>query len=232
LQFDQALAAYREALDLLRAAFAELPQNTRLMENVSVAYAKVALVLGRMKRPDETVENYRAALALRQKLVELDPSNWNWRALLAEVSNRLAAALSQTGKLEEARPLFRDSIERYRAISQHDPRNAVWRRNLAIGLNLYAFAILATDRAGALDAFHESVPIFRELASGASPPASALVDLVRTLLSVAELGEDARKNYEEALSLLQRLEQQGALPEDLRPALSNIKAGLEKLPKQ
>jgi tetratricopeptide (TPR) repeat protein len=178
------------------------------------------------------VEYYRAALALRQKLVALDPSNWNWRALLAEASNRLAVALSQTGKLEEAKPLFHDSIESYRAISQHDPRNAVWRRNLAIALNLYAFAILATDRTGALDAFHESVPILRELASGASPPASALVDLVQTLLSVAELGDDVRKNYEEALALLQRLEQQGALPEYLRPALTNIKAGLDKLPPQ
>jgi hypothetical protein len=52
----------------------------------------------------------------------------------------------------------------------------------------------------------------------------------RELLFVAELGDDARKNYEEALSLLQQLE--GRIPEDLRPALSGIKAGLESLPKQ
>jgi tetratricopeptide (TPR) repeat protein len=177
------------------------------------------------------VDYNRPSLELRHRLVSLDATNWNWRTLLAESNNRLAIALANSGKLDLAIPLFRESIEDYRSIVAHDPRNAVSRHGLAISLNQFAYAMAASDRTVALDAFHESIPIFRELAAGDSAPPSAFIDLAVTLLSVAESGEAPRMNYEEALSLFLQLDQKGLLPPNLRAMLPVIKAALESLPK-
>jgi tetratricopeptide (TPR) repeat protein/energy-coupling factor transporter ATP-binding protein EcfA2 len=231
LKFDEALTAYREALDLLRAVFDETPENTQLMEGVSIAYAKVAVVLARSGRFAEAVNYSRPSLELRERLVESDPTNWHWRTLLAESNNRLAIALANSGKLNEAIPLFRESIQRYRAIVAHDPINVVSRHDLAIALNQFAFAVSSNDRATALEAFHESLPIFRELAAGDSVPPSALIDLAITLTSVAEAGYAVRMNYEEALSLYLQLDQKGLLPPQLQVMLPSLKTALERLPK-
>lgn len=231
LKFDDALAAYREALDITRSVFYDTPQNMQLIEGVSTAYAKVAGVLARMGRYAEAVDYNRPSLELRKRLVALDATNWYWRTLLAESNNRLAIALARSGKLDVAIPLFRESIEDYRAIVAHDPRNVLSRHGLAIALNQFSYLIAASDRGAALGAFHESVPIFRELSAGDSAPPSALIDLAVTLISVAEAGEAPRLNYEEALSIFLQLDQKGLLPPNLQAMLPGIKAALESLPK-
>jgi tetratricopeptide (TPR) repeat protein/biopolymer transport protein ExbD len=231
LRFDDALAAYREALAIIRAVFDEMPQNTQLIEGVSTAYAKVANVLARMGRYAEAVDYNRPSLELRKRLVALDATNWNWRTLLAESNNRLAISLANSGQLDVAVPLFTDSIDHYRAIVAHDSRNAVSRHGLAIALNQFAYSIVASDPAAALNAFHESIPIFRELAAGDSAPPSTLIELAVTLISVAEAGEAPRMNYEEALSKLLQLDQKGFLPPNLQAILPGIKGALEILPK-
>jgi hypothetical protein len=45
-----------------------------------------------------------------------------------------------------------------------------------------------------------------------------------------DLGEDARKNGEEALTIFQSLDERGVLPPPLKAMLSNLKTQLDALP--
>jgi tetratricopeptide (TPR) repeat protein len=210
---------------------ADDPGNTELLRNLSVAYAKIGVTLTRTGNWADAVDNYRQSADLRRQLVDRDPGNWQWRALLAEAIEGTGVALAHAGRLDEGKGLLTDAIARYREVAQHDPRNAIARRDLARALNQYAVAILSTDRAGALTAAHESLAIFRGLVQGDSPPASALVDVAITMLTVADAGEDTRKNYEGSLAILRALDQQGTLPPGMRASMKSIEAYLDKLPK-
>jgi tetratricopeptide (TPR) repeat protein len=228
---EDALAIYREALaDLLRAPADPAPASTLRTENLSIAYAKVALVLARAGRNAEAIDNYRPCVELRRQLTALDMSNWRWRTLLAEAVEGLGLALVRSGNPDEGIPLLAEAIERYRAIAQHDPQNAGSRHDVAQALNVYAGAIMAKDRAAALAAAHENLALFRALAAGDAPPA-ALLDVAAVLLTVADAGEDTRKNYEEAWSIYQSLDQRGAIPPGMRAALAGVKIYLDGLPK-
>jgi tetratricopeptide (TPR) repeat protein len=227
---NEALAIYREGLDDMLHAQDQTAADTLRTENLSIAYAKVALVLGRAGRFAEAIDDYRPCVALRRRLVALDMSNWRWRTLLAEALEGLGLALARTGNTDEGFPLLMESIDRYRTIAQHDPRNAAARHDVAVALNLYAGSVMAKDRAAALAAAHESLGLFRALAAGDSPPPGALLDVAATLLTVADAGEDTAKNYAEALSIYQSLDQSGRLPAPIQAMLPNIKAIIDRLP--
>jgi len=191
---------------------------------------KVAQELTRSGRAAEAIDDYRSALDLRRQLVEGDASNWRWRTLLAEADEGLGLALTGTGKPDEGLPLLAEAVDRYRAIVAHDARNADSRHALAISLNVYAGALASKDRAAALNAAHESLALFRALATAEAPP-SAQLDVAAVLLRLVDLGEEPRKNGEEAYAIYQSLDQRGALPPAIKAMLPAMKARLDTLPK-
>jgi energy-coupling factor transporter ATP-binding protein EcfA2 len=227
-----ALAIYREALDdMLRAPPDGASASALRTENLSIAYAKVALVLARGGHDTEAIDNYRPSVDLRRQLVALDMSNWRWRTLLAQALQGLGLALARSGNADEGLPLLTDAIDRYRAIAQHDPQNAGSRHDVALALNTYAGAVMAKDRAAALTAAHESLALFRALAAGDAPTPGALLDVAAVLLTVADAGEDTRKNYTEALSIYRSLDQQGgALPPAIKTMLPSMQSYIDGLP--
>jgi eukaryotic-like serine/threonine-protein kinase len=228
---DDALAIYREALDDMLQAPDQTPTNTLRTENLSIAYAKVALVLARAGRNAEAIDDYRPCVDLRRQLVALDMSNWHWRTLLAEAVEGLGMALVHSGNPDEGLPLLTEAIDRYRAIAQHDPQNVTSKHDVALALNIYAVAVMAKDRPAALTAAHESLALFRTLAAGDSPPPAALLDVAAVLLTVADAGEDTRKNYAEALSIYQSLDQRGnGLPPAIKAMLPKMQTYIDGLP--
>jgi tetratricopeptide (TPR) repeat protein len=228
---DQALAIYRATLDDMLRTQSPAPANTQRKENLSIAYAKVALVLARAGRYAEAVDDYRPCVDVRRQLVALDMSNWRWRTLLAEAAEGLGMALARSGNAEEGLPLIKEAIDRYRDVVQHDARNAVSRHDLALALNIYAGNVMAKDRAASLAAAHESLALFRALADGDAPPPGALLDVAAVLLTVADAGEDTRKNYMEALSIYRSLDQQGGgLPSGIKAVLPAMQTYIDGLP--
>jgi tetratricopeptide (TPR) repeat protein len=226
---EQALAAYREALETLQKLDSNAPPNTMRTENLSVAYAKVGLVLARAGRNLEAIDYYRPCVDIRRQLVARDNTNWRWRTLLAEAINGLGLVLARAGRPDEGLPLLTDAVDRYQEIVQHDANNAASRRALAMTLSTYAGAIMARDRRLALDAAHEALAIFRTLASG-NPQPSALLDVAMSLLIVADAGEETRKNYEDAYSIYRSLDDRGALPPGTKAMLPNLKIYIDNLP--
>jgi tetratricopeptide (TPR) repeat protein len=226
----QALMIYQEVLDdMLKSPPSDT--DTLRTENLSIAYAKVALVLGRSGRYADAVGDYRPAVDLRRRLVALDMTNWHWRALLAEAVEGLGNALARAGNKDEGLPLLKEAIDRYREISAHDAQSAVAKHDLALALNLYAGNVMATDRAAALTAAHESLSLFQALASGDQQTPSAQLDVAAVLLTVADAGEDTRKNYEAALAAYQSLDQKGLLPAGIKTMVPNMQAYIDTLPK-
>jgi eukaryotic-like serine/threonine-protein kinase len=225
---DDALAAYREALDTLRKLVNDTPPNTLRTENLSVAYAKIGVVLARTGRYAEAIDYYRPSVDLRQQLVAGDDTNWHWRSLLAEALEGLGIALVRAGKPDEGIPLLTDAVDRYRTIARHDEKNAASRHDLAVAHNTYAVAIMTKDRGAALDAAHQSLAIFRSLATD-SPP--ALLDVAMALLTVADAGEDTRKNYEDAYLIYDSLDQRGVLPPGVKAMMPTMRTYLDGLPK-
>jgi eukaryotic-like serine/threonine-protein kinase len=226
---DDALAAYRERLDISRALVSESPPNTNTarVEGLSVAYAKVGVVLVHTGHHAEAVEYFRQSVELRRQLVALDATDWYRRELLADALEGLGNALARSGKPDEGIPLQTEAVDRYRAVVAHDPNNVDLQHGLAVALNAYASAKMPTDRGAALAAAHQSLDIFRTLAAGDSPPPAALRDVAATLLTIAEAGEDTRRNFEEVAAIYQSLDQRGALSANLKEVLAGVRAHLD-----
>ena len=90
----------------------------------------------------------------------------------------------------------------------------------------------ASDQAGALAAYQEGLDIARKLAAQDKGNAQAQTDLVVSLYKVSRVADpaQARAALIEALTILQKLEQEQKLPAAQKDWPNLLRAALSKLP--
>jgi tetratricopeptide (TPR) repeat protein len=99
--------------------------------DLALTHNTVGVVLERLGRLDEALEHYRADLALRRGLDELDPRNRRWREFLGTSHQYLGALHLARGEVAPARRHLAPSHAIFPALVAHDPDNAAWRYKLA-----------------------------------------------------------------------------------------------------
>ncbi len=72
--------SYRESLDSLRPALDHTPDNLDYQALLARADERLAAVAALKGDGPASRQSYREALQLRQKLLEVDPTNWTWQA--------------------------------------------------------------------------------------------------------------------------------------------------------
>jgi tetratricopeptide (TPR) repeat protein len=80
---DEALASYRQALEIGERLAAADRNSTLRQQNLSIAYEKIGDVLAALGNRSEAVASYRKALAIAERLVAADSSNVQWQISLA-----------------------------------------------------------------------------------------------------------------------------------------------------
>ena len=78
------------------------------------------------------LENYRAGLALRERIAPADPDNTRWQRELITLNNEIGNTLLTQGPLAEAQASYRKGEAIATRLASSDPKNAQWQRDLTI----------------------------------------------------------------------------------------------------
>ena len=97
-----AIASLSEARDILNNLSALDPQNTAMLYHRTAAYRSLGIVYGYAGNKPAAIENFKAAVAIFDKLIEKDAANQTYRTVRSEVQMRTGDLLAQTGQTVEA----------------------------------------------------------------------------------------------------------------------------------
>jgi tetratricopeptide (TPR) repeat protein len=230
---DEALARYREALEITaRLAEAE-PLNTAKMRGLALAYGKVARLLARRGEGAGAVDMLRKAVELDRRRADADPTNVQARRDYASSVYGLGAAVARTDPAA-ALEMFRECERVMRQIVETDPNSAAARSDLASVHDVIGAALAKLGR------FDEAAVEYQRgldewRARHAADPANVehLEYLAESLLTLGDLrarlgGAGAgRPLYEEAEAALAPHAARGPLPPELAQIHQRVRERLE-----
>jgi len=102
-RFEQGLASHLEALAIARDLAAATPQDARRQWDLSICLERVAMAQEALSRWQPALTNYLAAAELRQRLMEQDPAEREWRSDLAFTALRIGTLPEEALPLAERR---------------------------------------------------------------------------------------------------------------------------------
>ncbi len=124
----------------------------------------IAVLLSKTGDPAGALENYRRAAAIRQPVLQINPSNINLRAHLAADYSGMAASMRSLGDPVQAIAMQTQSIEILHELSSSEPNSVSLREYLGEAINKLGSLQRGKGRfADALAAEREAKQIFRSL---------------------------------------------------------------------
>ena len=133
--FDAALAEYRAALAIQTELSEKAPEDRTLWSHLATTHRRIGGVLKLTNQPDklgEAQKHYDAAVTVRKKLYEGDPSNIQWRSGL--VTDYILAGDVMMQKLDwvRASQTYNNAIRIGEGLALSEPSNAGWQRSFAM----------------------------------------------------------------------------------------------------
>jgi tetratricopeptide (TPR) repeat protein len=209
--FNDAIAAYRESLELRRRVLAADPGNPVLRVELCHELTYFAFALLVADKVDEALAFAQEGLSLIKPLVS-DSRNASWRREYVDSLNIYAMILDEKGGTHNAIENYQTAIETVRDLINDDRGNATLRRFLSnILANLSDTLFKHSFNNEALNALRQSIAVKRYL-TGADPGnatwnyelATSLSKLGRTQLAMESL-DDAFLSFEEARGRFQEM---------------------------
>ena len=118
--------AFAEADALYQAMSGERPQDASLLHQLGVVAGGRMILLQRLGRLDEAVQQGRRDIDFKERAVALDPLNVGYRESLAGEASNFTALLLEAGRVEEAVAVSARSEEVIVALEADDPGVATW----------------------------------------------------------------------------------------------------------
>jgi serine/threonine protein kinase len=133
---EEAEAAYQKCLDLLSADWVQHLQASptlaaRFQSLRAGALGNIGALRANAGRWDQAEQSFRESLPIKQKLVEMFPSNPSYRRSLAQSYGNLASALDSLHRAEEARAMHDRAIGLYEQLVAESPANVRYVLELA-----------------------------------------------------------------------------------------------------
>ena len=158
------------------------------------------------------LEDYQKSLALRHRLVSIDPTNAQWRYDEACFLDHIGYEYLKAGLNQEAVGAYEVSATIWRQLAKTDP----WNRQLDLSISLGKLGdarLAAADRVGAIAAYEESAVTLRRLLKRDPESAFLRINLAECLEKVGDLKFKADDNtgaltaYEDVLAIYWRLDE-------------------------
>ena len=127
----EALAAYRQALDLSSKLVEQNPNSHNIRQAQVSVMLSVAEAEHGLGHAAEAEASYRRAIVANEALVAAPSSTSSDRQLLAVASFDLASQLRDSGKPQEAIPYMQRARAIVSQIASADPQNTLYQRSLA-----------------------------------------------------------------------------------------------------
>lgn len=128
----------RTAVSYLDRLATEASDDTELLNELVEGYTRLGNLLGKTSRANlgdtgTSLEVYQKALALAQRMAELQPDAGQTRALLARTMEHVGSALRTLGRTDEAIAYLRKHLEIMEALEAEYPDHPSYPREVAFG---------------------------------------------------------------------------------------------------
>lgn len=174
----------KDALDYLDSLAKEASDDRALQRELAAAYVKIGDVQGNSRMANlgdigGALQSYRKSLAIRQALVEAEPTNSDVQSELAESHERMGTLLRDTGDVNGAEQSYRRATTILEKLSSTAPENVELRRKLAAAyarvgdIKAWPRSPNLGDMVGGIEYYRKALAI-RESLSGARPADVAL----------------------------------------------------------
>jgi tetratricopeptide (TPR) repeat protein len=179
----------------------------------------------------ESAADYaRKSLELSRRLAASNPADPDLAAMVGAGLQIWADVLKSQGDSEGALVAFREGLEIRRALAARDPGNAVRQREIAISLDRIGNLMRDRDDIdGAIAAYRESDAIGRALADADPGNSRSQIDLTVGLIKLAQVGDEPRARWTEALAVLRRLDAEGRVAAPDRQRIGFVERQLSSL---
>lgn len=128
----EARVVYSGLLSRLKALADETPEDLDLAQNVSALHDRLGGALLALGLPGDALAEFRASLAIRERLAALDRENLPRIRGIAVSHQLIGDALTATGDLHGAVESYRSSVDFGEELALHDASNGQWQKELTI----------------------------------------------------------------------------------------------------
>jgi tetratricopeptide (TPR) repeat protein len=181
-------------------------------------------------RREEALAAYQESLATREKLAAADPGNTERQRDLLLSHNNIGNVLVAVGRREEALAAYRKFLAISEKLAAAHPGETEWQHDLSVSHEKIGDVLVAAGRREeALAAYQKSLGIREKL--DATDPGNVMwqTDLVVSHVKMAVASDEKRENFDEALSILRRLDAAGTLPSDKREWIPMIELEIKNV---
>ena len=130
-QTEEALAAYRTAVERFKALLVTNPSDTSASD-LALIYERIGYLMNDQGKFADALESFNESLALRKTLVARSPDNNDYQDDLANSLRSEGLQLLRIGKLDEALSTFREALAVATTLSEKEPSNTKRKSSLAV----------------------------------------------------------------------------------------------------
>ncbi len=184
-ELDKALEQYQASFELRAALSDASPGDQSRLHDLAVGHEKIGDIHAQLGQTDQSLNRYREALAIRERVWLVNPDS-KWRRVLAVALVDYGAALVAAGRNDEARTLYDRALVIRRDLLVDDDSELNMRRT-SVALNRVGASLRRDGEYDmAIKYYNESAEIRRGLLAMAPDTARARRDLMLQDFFVAQ----------------------------------------------
>lgn len=198
----------RRALEYLDKLADEAEHDLSLQMELADAYEKIGDIQGgfnvsNLGQREKSFESYNKALSIRENLVEIEPSNVEFRRKLASTYRKLGGANWVKADVAEGLDKYRKAFEINRKLNEELPNDSEIRYQLAMTQGDYGQMLFASgDSEGALSNTRQAQTIMEQLTANEPDNERFLTGLALCFDKVAEILAQSAESQSEARDLI------------------------------
>ncbi len=209
---DAALEAYQAGFEIAENLAKRDPENTEWQRDLSISRNKIGEIFQAHGDGDAALAAYQAGLEIRDTLAKRDPANSEWQRDLSVSHDRIGNIFQARGEGDAALEAYQAALEIRDTLAKRDPANSKWQRDLSVSHNKIGgiFGVRGEGDA-ALEAYQAGFEIAENLAKRDPENSEWQRDLIVSYVRFAELGDDAKQRYQNALAIARALKDDGRM---------------------
>jgi serine/threonine protein kinase len=212
---DQAVAAYREAIQLLQQVVDETPEEVASLRTLALSYEGLGSQLAEMNNVTEAETAYRKALGVFEDLIGRYPGMPTYREELAGIHNRMGNLFSSVFRWEEEEKSYRQALAIREALVADFPKVAEYRHGLAETLDFLGIQLAPRQRQDEAEKmFQRAIDTITALLAEFPKEVVYRKDLAQFRFNLATLCSERGRLKEAEVSFGKTIELQTALVHD------------------
>jgi eukaryotic-like serine/threonine-protein kinase len=109
-KLDEAMKQLQESIQIAKDLVAQSSEDRVARETMALSYGNLANILVDSNRPEEALKALQQARAITRELLEFEPANIGFKAMLKSTAANEAVMYARQGRFELARPLAEESV--------------------------------------------------------------------------------------------------------------------------